>query len=327
MPRFSSSRLNWLLPRQVTYCVPLSVRISCRHAVGGDGGAEHLDHQRRRLAGVQAVAGDEAAVVVHEGHQVDAAVLPLEHEGEQIGLPELVRPGPLEGADRSGADCGSALPPSRSPPHAARGPRLAGLAGKAGPRTSMSLIRWQPQSGWACLSIRIVRLVSSGRRLPALTPRGCFHQAGRTQLLEALLPGIERVPRDVHQRAEVARRQAAPLPRVQQQQLLRWREGSASASRTAWRACRGSVARDGAWAVPLPKPDRRRTARAPPLLKIGTLRRALRRLRIGSATGAAGGTSDGSPTSSLGDDRVDFGCSDEIRRGRSLGRRLLAVVG
>ena len=28
MPRFSSSRVNALLPRQVTYCVPLSVRIS-----------------------------------------------------------------------------------------------------------------------------------------------------------------------------------------------------------------------------------------------------------------------------------------------------------
>ena len=42
-------------------------------AVGGDRRPQHLQHQRRRLAGVQAVADDEAAVVVHEGHQVHAA--------------------------------------------------------------------------------------------------------------------------------------------------------------------------------------------------------------------------------------------------------------
>jgi len=48
---------------------------------------EDLQDQGGRLAGVQAVANQEAAVIVHEGHQVDPPVLPLEHEGEQIGLP------------------------------------------------------------------------------------------------------------------------------------------------------------------------------------------------------------------------------------------------
>ena len=57
---------------------------------------QHLQHQRRRLAGVQAVADDEAAVVVHEGDQVDPPVLPLEDEREQVGLPQLIRAGPLE---------------------------------------------------------------------------------------------------------------------------------------------------------------------------------------------------------------------------------------
>src|SRR5262245_43552698 len=33
-------------------------------------------------------------------------------------------------------------------------------------------MRWQPQSGWACLSIRMVRRVSSGRRLPGGVPLG-----------------------------------------------------------------------------------------------------------------------------------------------------------
>jgi hypothetical protein len=48
---------------------------------------------------VQAVADHEAAGVVEEGDQVDTPVLPLEDEGEQVGLPQLVGRGPLEGAD------------------------------------------------------------------------------------------------------------------------------------------------------------------------------------------------------------------------------------
>ena len=47
----------------------------------------------------------------------------------------------------------------------------AAEAGNAGPRSSMSLIRWQPHSGFACLSMRIVRLVSSCTRLPLGPPR------------------------------------------------------------------------------------------------------------------------------------------------------------
>ena len=78
-----------LLPRQVTYWLPLSVRISCGHAIAGDA-ARSTSSTRPRLAGVQAVADDEAAVVVHEGDQVHPAVLPLEDEGEQVGLPQLI---------------------------------------------------------------------------------------------------------------------------------------------------------------------------------------------------------------------------------------------
>ena len=46
------------------------------------------------------------------------------------------------------------------------------LAGSAGPRVSMSLIRWQPHSGCDSLSIKMARLVRSGRRLPRRWPRG-----------------------------------------------------------------------------------------------------------------------------------------------------------
>ncbi len=45
---------------------------------------------------MQAVADLEVAVVVHEGDQVNAAVLPLEDKRDQVGLPELVGPRPLE---------------------------------------------------------------------------------------------------------------------------------------------------------------------------------------------------------------------------------------
>jgi hypothetical protein len=51
---------------------------------------------------VQGVADDEAGVIVHERDEIDPAVLALEHESEQVGLPQLVGPGPLEGADLVG---------------------------------------------------------------------------------------------------------------------------------------------------------------------------------------------------------------------------------
>ena len=90
MPRFSSSLVKALLPRQVTYCAAVVGQHLLGRAVRGDRRTQHLQHQRRRLAGVQTVADDEAAVIVHEGDQVDPAVLPLEHEGEQVRLPQLV---------------------------------------------------------------------------------------------------------------------------------------------------------------------------------------------------------------------------------------------
>jgi diadenosine tetraphosphatase ApaH/serine/threonine PP2A family protein phosphatase len=47
----------------------------------------------------QHVGYDEARVVVHEGHQVDPLV-PSQEEGEDVGLPELVRGGPLKAPGR-----------------------------------------------------------------------------------------------------------------------------------------------------------------------------------------------------------------------------------
>src|SRR5262249_13176681 len=61
-----------------------------RSAVRSQRRPQHFQHQGGRLAGVQAVADDEAAVVVHESHQIHAAVLTLEHKGKQVGLPQLI---------------------------------------------------------------------------------------------------------------------------------------------------------------------------------------------------------------------------------------------
>jgi len=64
--------------------------------IGADGGAKDLEHKGRGLAGMKAKGDDEPAMVVHEGDQIDASVLALQDEGEEIGLPELVRTGALE---------------------------------------------------------------------------------------------------------------------------------------------------------------------------------------------------------------------------------------
>ena len=49
---------------------------------------------------------------------------------------------------------------------------------------------------------------------------GLIHQPARAQLVELLLPGVERVLGEAHQRGEIARRQAAPLPGIEDQQPL-----------------------------------------------------------------------------------------------------------
>jgi hypothetical protein len=67
-------------------------------AVRGQRRPQHLQHQGRRLAGVQAVADDEAAVVVQKSHEVDPPILPFEDKREQISLPQLIGLGPLEAA-------------------------------------------------------------------------------------------------------------------------------------------------------------------------------------------------------------------------------------
>ncbi len=65
----------------------------------------------------------------------------------------------------------------------------------------------------------MLRRVNSGSRLPRGAAR-LVHQAGRTVLVELLLPRIEGVLADADQGGEVAGGQAAALPGIQQQQPL-----------------------------------------------------------------------------------------------------------
>ena len=168
---------------------------------------------------MQPVAGDEPAVVVHEGHQVDAAVLPLEHEREQVGLPELVGRGPLELADLVGMRTGGHLfhLVARLVQHPRHGRRRGRQRRTAHQHVADPLA--------APLGIRLLehedRPLGQFRHAAALgAAPGLVHQPGRTLLVELLLPGVERVLGDAHQRGEVAGRQAAPLPGVEDQQPL-----------------------------------------------------------------------------------------------------------
>ena len=67
-----------------------------RRAVGRDSSAKDFEHQRGGLTGVQSEADEETAVVVEEGDQIDPPVLAFEHEGKEIGLPELIGPRAFE---------------------------------------------------------------------------------------------------------------------------------------------------------------------------------------------------------------------------------------
>src|SRR5580693_10433671 len=60
------------------------------HAVTGQRRAHHLDHQGRRLAGMQPVADDEPAVIVHKSDQKNSPILSSQNETEKISLPERI---------------------------------------------------------------------------------------------------------------------------------------------------------------------------------------------------------------------------------------------
>ena len=98
-------------------------------------------------------------------------------------------------------------------------------------------MRWQPQFGLVCLSIRMVRLVRSDKSAAARPALGLVHQAGRPFDLELLLPGVKRVLGDADQRGEIAGGQAAAPPGVEDQQALLGLERRDFANRFGQGAC------------------------------------------------------------------------------------------
>ncbi len=199
---------------------PLSDQHFSGAPVEGDPRPQHFQDQRRRLAGVQAEADDEPAVVIHKSDQVHPPVLAAGHENINRSVCQSWF-GMARSDDRTLSGCGRVGASSNSYP-ASCSTRLTaqGLAPSAGPRASITLIRSQPQSGWACLSIKIE---------PA-SPRedGCrvwhaplsVHESGRAVPRERLLPAVQRVLRDAHQVGKVFGRQPAAQPAVQDQEPL-----------------------------------------------------------------------------------------------------------
>ena len=188
-------------------------------AESGHRRAEHFQHQRRGLAGVQAVPDNEAAVVVHERHQINPPILPLEDKRKQVGLPQLIGFGPLEVADlvrmRPAGHLLHLIAGFVQHPRHRRGTGGQGRAAYQHVADALAApLRvglLQHENG----AFGQFRQARAGRA--ALGP---VHQSTWPFLLEPLLPGEQRMFGDADQVGKIRSRQAAALPGVQQQQTL-----------------------------------------------------------------------------------------------------------
>jgi hypothetical protein len=189
----------------------------------GDCSEQRLAHQRARRRGVQPIADDEAAVVVEECHQVHAPVLTLEHEGEEVRLPQLVGTRALE-----------VLGLLRVRLARVRRGHVARLDQRAADRRGArrEALRAQQHRRDAVLApVGVLLLQQQDRALGRLrepaagrTPERLVVQACRPQLGEPRLPRTQRVHGQADQRREVPGRQLAPQPAVEDQQALLRRE-------------------------------------------------------------------------------------------------------
>jgi hypothetical protein len=188
-------------------------------AVGRQRRPQHLHDQSGGLTGVQPVADDEAAVVIQKGDQVDASVLPLEDEGEQVGLPELVGPGALEVADvvgmRPGGDFFQLIAGLM------QDARHGGSAGRQG-RTAQQQVTdlLATPVGVGLLEQQDGAYGQLGQAAARGPAAGLVHQAAWPLRVKLLLPGIQGVLGEADQGGEVAGRQLAALPGIQQEQAL-----------------------------------------------------------------------------------------------------------
>ena len=158
-------------------------------------------------------------MVVEVRDQVHAAVLALQHEGEQVGLPQLVRPRALESL--------------RLLPMGARHRRrrrVARFDQHPGDRRSTGLEALGPHQDHrdpVLAPVRVLLLQHQDRPLgrlgkaaPGRPAEWLVIEPRRPEFGEPRLPGAQRVQRQPDQRREVAGRQLAPQPSVQDQQPL-----------------------------------------------------------------------------------------------------------
>ena len=105
MPRPGHNMLDAALPGLLmkrTFATPRDILRAVvgehfrRRSVGRDFRPKDFEHQRGGLTGLEPKTDEKTAVVVEEGDQIDPPVLAFEHEGEEVGLPELVGPSAFE---------------------------------------------------------------------------------------------------------------------------------------------------------------------------------------------------------------------------------------
>ena len=168
---------------------------------------------------MQAVANNETTVIVHEGDQVDAAILPLEDKGKQVGLPELIGLGAFEVTDLVGVGAGGRLFEF-----------IAGLMQHPGDRRGAGGEgRTTPEHVADALAAPVgVRLLEhkdgAARQIGELAAASAcawlLHEPGWALGIELLLPGVEGVLGEADHGGEVTGGESAALPGIEQEQPL-----------------------------------------------------------------------------------------------------------
>jgi hypothetical protein len=187
--------------------------------IGGDAGTKNLQDQCRGLAGVETEADEEPAVVIEERDEVDAAVLPLDDEREEVSLPELVGAGALEVTDLVRVRPGGGLVNFIARFVKGMGHRL-GAGGQRRSAEQHVADAFASPVGVSLLEQEDGPFGQLGEPASLAGAARLFHEAGRSELGEPLLPEIEGVLGDAHQGSEISRGQAAALPAVEDHEPL-----------------------------------------------------------------------------------------------------------
>ena len=157
-------------------------------------------------------------MVVKEGDQIDPSVLAIEHEGKEIGLPELIGPCALKTPRVVGMQAGRRLVKlvthlvQDTDDH--RGARRQSRALKqriANPLAAPGRLR--------LLKHTMAQRVESGSRLPFSRAR-LIGRPSSPEPFDPLLPGVKYISGDFHQGCEILGGQAAALSAVKDEESL-----------------------------------------------------------------------------------------------------------